>query len=174
MTATGTFSLDTTTYLSANQTITLSGAVTGSGTTAITTTIATPGTLTVSSANTTVTAHTHAITSSSAPGATASILATDASGILGTTGTRIVKGWFTDITVTNAIAGSVTGNAGTVTNGVYTSGAGIVYLTPTGSAALLTSFPTFNQNTSGNAASLSAILVSTLGGSGINNAGTLT
>lgn len=40
MTASGTFSLDNTTYLSANQTITLSGAVTGSGTTAITTTLA--------------------------------------------------------------------------------------------------------------------------------------
>lgn len=35
-------------------------------------------------------------------------------GDLGSTGTRIVKGWFTDLEVTNAIAGSVTGNAGTV------------------------------------------------------------
>lgn len=33
---------------------------------------------------------------------------------LGSTGTRLVKGWFTDLEVTNAIAGSVTGNAGTV------------------------------------------------------------
>lgn len=39
MTASGTFSLDTNTYLTGNQTITLSGDVTGSGTTAITTTI---------------------------------------------------------------------------------------------------------------------------------------
>jgi hypothetical protein len=39
-TGTNTWSLDTSTYLTANQTITLSGAVTGSGTTAITTTIA--------------------------------------------------------------------------------------------------------------------------------------
>jgi len=39
MTAAGTFSLDTNTYLTANQTITLSGDVSGSGTTAITTTI---------------------------------------------------------------------------------------------------------------------------------------
>ena len=40
MTAAGTFSLDTSTYLTANQTITLSGAVTGSGTTSIATTLA--------------------------------------------------------------------------------------------------------------------------------------
>jgi len=40
MTAIGTFSLDTNTYLTSNQTITLSGNITGSGTTAITTTIA--------------------------------------------------------------------------------------------------------------------------------------
>ncbi|MCP3684580.1 MAG: hypothetical protein GY861_18085 [bacterium] len=36
-------------------------------------------------------------------------------GDLGSTGTRITKGWFTDLTVTNAIAGSITGNAATVT-----------------------------------------------------------
>ena len=39
MTASGTFALDTNTYLTGNQTITLSGDVSGSGTTAITTTI---------------------------------------------------------------------------------------------------------------------------------------
>jgi hypothetical protein len=39
MTAAGTFSLDTNTYLTANQSITLSGDVSGTGTTAITTTI---------------------------------------------------------------------------------------------------------------------------------------
>lgn len=39
MTASGTFSLDTSTYLTSNQTITLSGDVSGSGTTAITTAI---------------------------------------------------------------------------------------------------------------------------------------
>jgi hypothetical protein len=41
MTAAGVFALDTNTYLTANQTITLSGNVTGSGTTSITTTIGT-------------------------------------------------------------------------------------------------------------------------------------
>jgi len=79
-------------------------------------TLGTPSTLTVSTSNAvTTTSHTHAITSSSAPGASASLLATDSSGIIGSTGTRIVKGWFTDLTVTNAISGSITGNAGTAT-----------------------------------------------------------
>ena len=36
-------------------------------------------------------------------------------GSLGATGARLTKRWFTDLEVTNAIAGSVTGNAGTVT-----------------------------------------------------------
>lgn len=43
MTASGTFSLDTSTYLTANQTITLSGDISGSGSTSITTTLATVG-----------------------------------------------------------------------------------------------------------------------------------
>lgn len=34
---------------------------------------------------------------------------------LGSTGTRVTKGWFTDLEVTNAIAGSITGNAVTIT-----------------------------------------------------------
>jgi len=34
---------------------------------------------------------------------------------IGLTGTRISKGWFTDLEVTNAIAGSITGSAATVT-----------------------------------------------------------
>lgn len=41
MSAAGTFALDTSTYLTGNQTVTLSGDVSGSGTTAITTTLAT-------------------------------------------------------------------------------------------------------------------------------------
>jgi hypothetical protein len=36
-------------------------------------------------------------------------------GSLGATGARLTKGWFTDLQVTNAISGSVTGNAGTAT-----------------------------------------------------------
>ena len=53
-------------------------------------------------------------------------------GDLGSTGTRITKGWFADLVVTNAIAGDITGNAGTVTNGVYTGDAGSVFLAPDG------------------------------------------
>lgn len=105
-----------------DQTITLTGAVTGAGSSSFATTIATPGTLTVSSTNSTATAHTHAITSSSAPGAAASLLATDSNGIIGSTGTRIVKIWATDITCTNAINGSVTGNAATVTTNANLTG----------------------------------------------------
>lgn len=36
-------------------------------------------------------------------------------GSLGATGARLTKGWFTDLQVTNAIAGSITGNAATAT-----------------------------------------------------------
>ncbi len=36
-------------------------------------------------------------------------------GSIGTTGARVTKGWFVDLEVTNAIAGSITGNAATVT-----------------------------------------------------------
>lgn len=36
-------------------------------------------------------------------------------GSLGATGARLLKGWFTDLQVTNAIAGSITGNAATAT-----------------------------------------------------------
>lgn len=123
-----------------DQTVTLTGAVTGSGAGSFATTIATPGTLTVSSTNNTATAHTHAITSSSTPGAAASLLATDASGIIGSTGTRIVKIWATDITATNAIAASVTGNAATVTTNANLTGA----ITSSGNATSLGSFSSAN------------------------------
>jgi hypothetical protein len=43
-------------------------------------------------------------------------------GDVGATGSRVTHGWFTDITSTNAIAGSVTGNAGTVTGASITAG----------------------------------------------------
>jgi hypothetical protein len=94
--------------------------------------------------------------------------------------------------------GSLTGNASTVTGFLPTSGKTLsvlktmsltsaddtgVYTLPTGTATLLsttgsaaglTNFPTLNQNTTGTAAGLSSILSSTTGGSGVNNAGTLT
>lgn len=34
---------------------------------------------------------------------------------IGATATRVTKGWFTDLEVTNAITGSITGNSATVT-----------------------------------------------------------
>jgi hypothetical protein len=44
------------------------------------------------------------------------------SGSIGVTGTRVLKGWFTDITCTNAISGSITGNAATVTTNANLTG----------------------------------------------------
>lgn len=111
--------------------------ITGTGTV----TMGTPSTLTVSTTNAlTTTSHTHAITSSSAPGAAASLLATDSSGIIGSTGTRIVKIWATDLTVTNAISGSITGNAATVTTNANLTGA----ITSSGNATSLGSFSSAN------------------------------
>jgi hypothetical protein len=43
-------------------------------------------------------------------------------GSLGATGARVLKGWFTDLEVTNDIAGDITGNAGTVTGFAPASG----------------------------------------------------
>lgn len=43
-------------------------------------------------------------------------------GSLGATGARLTKGWFTDLQVTNAIAGSITGNAATVTTNANLTG----------------------------------------------------
>ena len=40
---------------------------------------------------------------------------------IGVTGSRLAMLWATNITVTNAIDGSITGNAGTVTDGIYTT-----------------------------------------------------
>lgn len=57
-------------------------------------------------------------------------------GDIGSTGTRITKGWFTDLQVTNAIAGSITGNAATVTTNANLTG----HITSTGNAAVLGSF----------------------------------
>jgi len=75
------------------------------------------------------------------------------SGSLGTTGTRFAAGFFTDLTVTNAISGAVTGNAGTATalqtartiNGVSFNGTADItisapafsYVTTTGTSATL-------------------------------------
>lgn len=43
-------------------------------------------------------------------------------GSIGSTGSRVLKGWFTDLQVTNAIVGSITGNATTVTTNANLTG----------------------------------------------------
>ena len=60
--------------------------------------------------------------SKAASGANSDITSmTGITGSIGATGARVLKGWFTDLEVTNAIAGSVTGNAATVTNATLTT-----------------------------------------------------
>ena len=66
--------------------------------------------LTASAVNTTI--QTAAQPNITSLGSLLSLLITP--GDLGLTGTRVNKGWFTDLEVTNAIAGSITGNAATV------------------------------------------------------------
>jgi hypothetical protein len=67
-------------------------------------------------------------------------------GSLGETGSRLTKGWFTDLEVTNAIAGSITGNAATVTSFTPASGSltlsGADALTLTTTAATDVTLPT--------------------------------
>jgi hypothetical protein len=69
-------------------------------------------------------------------------------GSLGLTGTRIVKGWFTDLEVTNNIVGSITGNAATVTTNANLTGP----ITSVGNATAIASQTgtgtTFVMNTS--------------------------
>jgi hypothetical protein len=57
-------------------------------------------------------------------------------GSIGTTGSRLTKGWFTDLEVTNAIVGNITGNAATVTTNANLTGA----ITSSGNATSLGSF----------------------------------
>ena len=69
--------------------------------------------------------------------------------------------------VVKAINGIVKSNGSTLSAAV----AGTDYLTPTGSAASLTNFPTLNQNTSGTAANVTGIVLGANGGTGIANSG---
>ncbi|MCX6154403.1 MAG: hypothetical protein NT007_09600 [Candidatus Kapabacteria bacterium] len=76
---------------------------------------------------------------------TGAVLTDQAAGqTIGATGARLTKLWATDITVTNAITGSVTGNAATVTNATLTTPLTV----NTGSVTLL-----------GNAANTSALTI---------------
>ena len=73
------------------------------------------------------------------------------SGSIGVTGTRVLKGWFTDLECTNAIAASITGNAATFTcadESTDTSCFPVFVTTATGSQGAKTvSSLTFNSNT---------------------------
>ena len=69
--------------------------------------------------------------------------------------------------VVKAINGIVKSNGSTISAAV----SGTDYLTPTGSAAGLTNFPTFNQNTTGTAANVTGIVAESNGGTGVNNSG---
>jgi hypothetical protein len=67
-----------------------------------------------------------------------------------------------DITISTSITGLLKGNGTAISEAIV----GTDYLTPTGSAASLTSFPTLNQNTTGTAAGLSITLTAVTGGTG--------
>lgn len=78
-------------------------------------------------------------------------------GSLGTTGSRLTKGWFTDLEVTNAITGSVTGNAATVTTNANLTGpitssgntTSVASQTGTGSTFVMNTSPTLVTPTLG-------------------------
>lgn len=67
------------------------------------------------------------------------------------------------ITLSTTITGLIKGNGTAISAAV----AGTDYLTPTGSAAGLTAFPTLNQNTTGTAATISGIGTVAHGGTGL-------
>lgn len=68
-------------------------------------------------------------------------------GSIASTGSRVTKGWFTDLEVTNAIVGSITGNAATATTATTSTLAST--LTVANEASDTTSFIAFWTNSSG-------------------------
>jgi hypothetical protein len=92
-------------------------------------------------------------------------------GSLGTTGARLTKGWFTDLQVTNAIAGSVTGNAATVTTNADLTGPIISSGNTTSVASQTGTGSTFVMDTS---PTLITPNIGTATGSISGNAGTAT
>jgi hypothetical protein len=114
--------VDSSTYLTANQTITLSGVVTGSGTTAITTAIAN--------------------------GAITNAMLANSSFFVGTTSIDLGRA-----SAAQTLTGvSIDGNAATATNVAYSGLTGTV--------------PTWNQNTTGSAATLTTARTLTIGATG--------
>jgi hypothetical protein len=123
----GTISYDTSTYITGNQTITLSGDVTGSGTTGLVTTIKTDVVL---AGNPTTTTQT-----------------------LGNNTTRIATTAFVAAAVSAATAGvaSFNGRTGTVVPVIGDYAALVETLTNKDLTSGTNTFPTFNQNTTGSA-----------------------
>lgn len=78
-----------------------------------------------------------------------------------------------NLTLGGTLAVTASNFASQVSNTFLSAPTGIAGV-PTFRTIVAADIPTLNQNTTGTAASLSAILASTLGGSGVNNAGTLT
>lgn len=97
-------------------------------------------------------------------------VANGGTGVASYTGNQILytNSTGTALLTTSTSTMNIGGNAATVTNGVYTTGAGTVYLAPTGSAASLTSFPTFNQNTTGTASNITGVAAVANGGTGVS------
>jgi hypothetical protein len=130
-TAANTWSLDTNTYLTGNQTITVSGDVTGSGTTAVTTTLATSGVtagsygsstaipaITVDAKGRITLASTSAVIAPAGTLTGSTLAATVTASSLTSVGTLV------NLTVTNPIAGSVTGTAANVTGTIAIANGG--------------------------------------------------
>jgi len=74
-------------------------------------------------------------------------------GSLGSTGARLTKAWLTDLEVTNAIVGSIAGNAATVTTNANLTG----HITSTGNATVLGSFTIAQLNTAVSDATLTTL-----------------
>lgn len=185
-TAADTWSLDTSTYLTGNQSISVTGDATGSGTTSIALTLANSGVTAGSYGSSTaipvisVDAKgriTSASTSSITVGDGALTLATSGVGLSGSASFTANQSTGATFTVTsnatsantastivardasgNFTAGTITatlsGNAATVTNGVYTTGsyADPAWITSINYSKLTGTIPTWNQNTTGSAA----------------------
>lgn len=128
--------------LTGNVTGNVTGAVTGNASTATTLqTARTIGGVSFNgSANITVATATGGFTVS---GGSLALGANDLTltGSIGSTGSRVLKGWFTDLQVTNAIAGSVNGNAATVTTNANMTG------DVTSSGSNTTTLAVFNRST---------------------------